>query len=192
MLLFWILDSLFLVWTFDSLFTPKISPPISYRHILFSKYSRGTSYLVSQHNVDSSLLTLTAVSPVAEHLTAQHSAIKMLHSRVKLVLQYVRAVQAGELPRSHEILREAYSLSHRLPVLQSSRFRADFYNVSLFSTCFQLILFGADQDGSGGSTSDMCSMVLGLNLVWDTSYHDWCFSYFSSVPPGKFWDNNMG
>jgi COP9 signalosome complex subunit 6 len=70
--------------------------------------------------------------PVAEHLTAQHSAIKMLHSRVKLVLQYVRAVQAGELPKNHEILREAYSLSHRLPVLQSSRFRADFYNVSLF------------------------------------------------------------
>jgi hypothetical protein len=70
--------------------------------------------------------------PVAEHLTAQHSAIKMLHSRVKLVLQYVRAVQASELPKNHEILREAYSLSHRLPVLQSPRFRADFYNVSLF------------------------------------------------------------
>lgn len=67
---------------------------------------------------------------VAEHLTAQHSAIKMLHSRVKLVLQYVRAVQVGELPRNHEILREANSLSHRLPVLQSPRFRADFYNVS--------------------------------------------------------------
>jgi len=78
------------------------------------------------------LSLLPAMLPVAEHLTAQHSAIKMLHSRVKLVLQYVRAVQAGELPKNHEILREAYSLSHRLPVLQSSRFRADFYNVSLF------------------------------------------------------------
>nr|CAD7203143.1 unnamed protein product [Timema douglasi] len=67
-------------------------------------------------------------SLVAEHLTAQHSAIKMLHSRVRLVLQYVRAVQAGELPRSHEILREAYSLSHRLPVMVTDRFRQDFYN----------------------------------------------------------------
>nr|CAD7405581.1 unnamed protein product [Timema poppensis] len=65
---------------------------------------------------------------LAEHLTAQHSAIKMLHSRVRLVLQYVRAVQAGELPRSHEILREAYSLSHRLPVMVTDRFRQDFYN----------------------------------------------------------------
>lgn len=71
------------------------------------------------------------VSTVAEHLTAQHSAIKMLHSRVKLVLEYVRAVQAGKLPINHEVLREAHSLSHRLPVLQTDRFTTDFYNVSL-------------------------------------------------------------
>lgn len=70
-------------------------------------------------------------SLVAEHLTAQHSAIKMLHSRVKLVLEYVRAVQAGKLPVNHEILRDAYSLSHRLPVLQTEKFRSDFYVVSL-------------------------------------------------------------
>lgn len=33
---------------------------------------------------------------VAEHLIAQHSAIKMLHSRVKLILEYVKASEAGE------------------------------------------------------------------------------------------------
>lgn len=66
-------------------------------------------------------------SLVAEHLTAQHSAIKMLHSRVKLVLEYMKAVQNGQLPTNHEILREAYSLCHRLPVVQGSRFRQDFY-----------------------------------------------------------------
>lgn len=39
---------------------------------------------------------------VAEHLIAQHSAIKMLHSRVKVILEYVKAVQAGEsLSLSH-------------------------------------------------------------------------------------------
>ncbi|GJQ84920.1 hypothetical protein Trydic_g527 [Trypoxylus dichotomus] len=67
-------------------------------------------------------------SLVAEHLTAQHSAIKMLYSRVKLVLEYIKAVKKNEIPRNHEILREAYSLCHRLPVIQSSRFRQDFYN----------------------------------------------------------------
>ena len=35
-------------------------------------------------------------STVAEHLVAQHSAIKMLHSRVHLVLQYIKAVQSGK------------------------------------------------------------------------------------------------
>ncbi|KAK4879305.1 hypothetical protein RN001_007451 [Aquatica leii] len=67
-------------------------------------------------------------SLVAEHLTAQHSAIKMLHSRVRLVLEYMKAVQAGVLPTNLEILRETYSLCHRLPVVQSLRFRQDFYN----------------------------------------------------------------
>ncbi|KMQ86915.1 cop9 signalosome complex subunit 6-like protein, partial [Lasius niger] len=54
-------------------------------------------------------------SVVAEHLTAQHSAIKMLHARVKLVLRYVQAVESGELKGNHEVLRAACSLSHRLP-----------------------------------------------------------------------------
>jgi len=67
-------------------------------------------------------------STVAEHLLAQHSAIKMLHGRIKVVLQYVRAVEAGELPKNHEILREAYSLCHRLPVLNTDRFKDEFFN----------------------------------------------------------------
>ena len=32
---------------------------------------------------------------VAEHLTAQHSAIKMLHTRVKIILNYIKAVENG-------------------------------------------------------------------------------------------------
>ncbi|XP_046344975.1 COP9 signalosome complex subunit 6-like [Haliotis cracherodii] len=63
-----------------------------------------------------------------EHLIAQHSSIKMLHSRVKLILEYVKAVQAGEVPKNHDVLREAYSLCYRLPVLNTTRFKEDFYN----------------------------------------------------------------
>jgi COP9 signalosome complex subunit 6 len=67
-------------------------------------------------------------SLVAEHLQAQHGSIKMLYTRVRLVLEYIRAVEAEQLPRNHEILREAYSLCHRLPVLSSSHFKGDFYH----------------------------------------------------------------
>lgn len=84
----------------------------------------GVDHVARMSSADSGESSL-----VAEHLTAQHSAIKMLHSRVKLVLEYMKAVQNGQLAANHEILREAYSLCHRLPVLDSTRFRQDFYNV---------------------------------------------------------------
>ncbi|MGH0157993.1 UNVERIFIED_CONTAM: hypothetical protein FKN15_031699 [Acipenser sinensis] len=67
-------------------------------------------------------------STVAEHLIAQHSAIKMLHSRVRVILEYVKAVEAGEVPFNHEILREANALCHRLPVLSTHKFKTDFYD----------------------------------------------------------------
>ncbi|KAL5004818.1 hypothetical protein ScPMuIL_018274 [Solemya velum] len=67
-------------------------------------------------------------SSVAEQLIAQHSSIKMLHSRVRLILEYVKAAQAGDVPKNHDILREAYSLCYRLPVLNTAKFKEDFYN----------------------------------------------------------------
>jgi COP9 signalosome complex subunit 6 len=67
---------------------------------------------------------------VAEHLVAQHVAIKMLHSRIKLVLEYVQDVQAGKLKPNHEILREAFTLSHRLPVVQNPNFKEEFHTQS--------------------------------------------------------------
>jgi len=66
-------------------------------------------------------------SRAQDTLMAQHSAIKMLASRVKLVLEYVRAVERGELEHNHEIMRQIRALSHRLPVLESDRFRPEFY-----------------------------------------------------------------
>uniref|UniRef100_A0A1Q3F7G7 COP9 signalosome complex subunit 6 n=1 Tax=Culex tarsalis TaxID=7177 RepID=A0A1Q3F7G7_CULTA len=69
-------------------------------------------------------------SAVAEHLLAQHSAIKMLHSRVKIVLAYIKAVEGGQLEANQEILRGAYSLSRRLPVIQNPAFKEEFYTQS--------------------------------------------------------------
>lgn len=64
-------------------------------------------------------------------MNAQHSAIKMLHSRVKLILSYIKAIENGTLPANSEILREAYALSQRLPVIQSSTFKEEYYTVSI-------------------------------------------------------------
>ena len=69
-----------------------------------------------------------AQSRVSEHLLVQHSAIKMLASRVALIRDYVKAVEAGELTLNHDIIREAQALAARLPVLQADLFQPQFYN----------------------------------------------------------------
>jgi len=69
----------------------------------------------------------TGDSSTAEHLVAQHSSIKMLHSRIKVILAYIQAAQKGEVPKNHDILREAYSLCYRLPVINSNKFGQDYY-----------------------------------------------------------------
>ncbi len=38
---------------------------------------------------------------------------------------------SGEVPFNHEILREANALCHRLPVLNTFKFKTDFYDVSV-------------------------------------------------------------
>ena len=46
-----------------------------------------------------------ANSTVSQHLSAQHSSIKMLHSRVTVILQYIKAMQQGKHSRVTVILQ---------------------------------------------------------------------------------------
>lgn len=39
-------------------------------------------------------------------------------------------MERGEVPKSHDVLREAKSLTHRLPVLNSEIFQEEYYTVS--------------------------------------------------------------
>ncbi|XP_037089310.1 COP9 signalosome complex subunit 6-like [Pollicipes pollicipes] len=66
-------------------------------------------------------------SVVAESLVPHHGALKMLRSRVSIIVRYIKAMQAGQVPVNYDILREAYSISHRLPVLESSQFTQDLF-----------------------------------------------------------------
>lgn len=100
-------------------------------------------------------------SVVAENLVAQHSAIKMLHYRVKLVLAYVKAVENGTLAPNHEILREAYTLSQRLPVVQSETFRQEFYTQC--NDVGLITYLGAITKGC----NDMNQLVGKFNVLYD-------------------------
>jgi len=72
---------------------------------------------------------LAEKSVVSEQLLAQQGAIKMLQSRVRVVLDYTKAVHNGQLPRNEEILREVKSICSRLPIVSSNeRFADEFRN----------------------------------------------------------------
>uniref|UniRef100_A0A0A9YIF8 COP9 signalosome complex subunit 6 n=1 Tax=Lygus hesperus TaxID=30085 RepID=A0A0A9YIF8_LYGHE len=116
----------------------------------------GVDHVARMSNADASESSL-----VAEHLSAQHSAIKMLHSRVRLVLDYLRMVETGKLPRSHDVLRDAYSLSHRLPVIQSPRFHGDYYNQC--NDVGLMTYLGTITKGC----NDMNQLVNKFNLLYD-------------------------
>ena len=57
----------------------------------------------------------------------------MLASRVHLIAEYVKAILNGDVPFNHEIVREINALANRLPVLNSNKFREEFFNVSLYT-----------------------------------------------------------
>lgn len=83
---------------------------------------------IAKHSSDSSAVNMIQ-SAVGEHLSAQYSAISLLHNRIRVVCQYVREVRAGRLRKNNEVLREIQSLCHRLPVMNSPNFYKEFYTV---------------------------------------------------------------
>lgn len=60
------------------------------------------------------------------HYNAQANAIKMLSARIALLKSYVEDVHAGKVSADHNILRRISALLHRLPLMQSSEFSAEF------------------------------------------------------------------
>lgn len=64
---------------------------------------------------------------VAEHLRCQLNAVKMLRDRVQLIRDFVRDTQEKKIDWNHEILRESFNLSHRLPVVSNELFKDEFF-----------------------------------------------------------------
>ncbi|KAG5462408.1 MAG: maintenance of mitochondrial structure and function-domain-containing protein [Olpidium bornovanus] len=100
-----------------------------------------TQFVRSKYKIDTSEAERIAVEHVAHarqdegreasslitHLTGQRNAIKMLQTRIRLLSDYVRDVDAGLLPRDHTILRQIGSLCNRLPTAcKTEDFREEF------------------------------------------------------------------
>jgi len=60
------------------------------------------------------------------HLQTQRAAVKMLHDRIQLLIQYVAGVITGERPTDHTALRSLSALIASLPASDHTEFREEF------------------------------------------------------------------
>ncbi|KAF9073781.1 COP9 signalosome subunit 6 [Rhodocollybia butyracea] len=60
------------------------------------------------------------------HLQTQRAAVKMLHDRILMLVQYVTSVIAAEAPTDHGILRSISALIASLPATENKTFREEF------------------------------------------------------------------
>ncbi|KAF8832632.1 hypothetical protein HHX47_DHR1001384 [Lentinula edodes] len=60
------------------------------------------------------------------HLQTQRAAVKMLHDRILVLIQYVTSVIAAEAPTDHGILRAISALLASLPASENKTFREEF------------------------------------------------------------------
>ncbi|CAG8617238.1 13478_t:CDS:2 [Ambispora gerdemannii] len=86
-------------------------------------------------------------SSLIAHLTTQGNAIKMLHTRVKMLHRYLVDYKKGELEADHDILRQISSLCNRMPTFEGSEFREEFlteYNDVLLTSYLATITKGTN------------------------------------------------
>lgn len=103
-------------------------PHILYTKVTYSLATEEAERIGVDHIARSSVTGTSQTSAVSEQLSAQYGAVKMLHARVRLVLDYLKAVQSGELSPHPQILREASALCNQLPVLEKNLFSKDFHS----------------------------------------------------------------
>jgi len=60
------------------------------------------------------------------HLQTQRAAVKMLHDRILVLVNYVKAVLSGSAPKDHATIRSLAALVASLPASDSQGFREEF------------------------------------------------------------------
>jgi len=67
-------------------------------------------------------------STLVPHFATLYNAVNMLTERVQIITKYLEQVKNGTIPVDHKVLRQISSLSHRLPAVESTKFKNDYMN----------------------------------------------------------------
>jgi len=87
-----------------------------------------------------------AGSQLTAHLMGTHNAIKMLHTKIKILKRFLEATAKGEVKADHGLLRQIAGLCNLLPAIDTEAFKEDFlneYNDALLVTYLSSITKGA-------------------------------------------------
>jgi len=87
-----------------------------------------------------------AGSQLTAHLMGTHNAIKMLHTKIKVLVRFLEATLKGEIKPDHGLLRQIAGLCNLLPAIDTEAFKEDFlneYNDALLVTYLASITKGA-------------------------------------------------
>lgn len=68
------------------------------------------------------------ISMLTSHLSGLHSAIKMLHLRILICLEYLKQAKKGKLAKDAGIMRQISALCNLLPTIDTQMFEQDFTN----------------------------------------------------------------
>ncbi|KAG0051372.1 COP9 signalosome complex subunit 6 [Gryganskiella cystojenkinii] len=104
-------------------------------------------------------------SSLVSHLSGQQNAIKMLHTRIKLLHEYLQDSVQGRVPKDRDLERQISSLCNRLPTISGQAFEEEFlteYNDVLLTSYLATVTKG---------TNAMSEMVDKFNVVVNQNSH---------------------
>jgi COP9 signalosome complex subunit 6 len=104
-------------------------PKVGFSQVSYTLATEEAERVGVDHIAKETVASGGQTSVVTDHLTAHYGAIKMLYTRVRLVVDYLKAVQKGVVPKNQAILREISNLCHQLPILTSPDFTPEHLKV---------------------------------------------------------------
>uniref|UniRef100_A0A9J2PAY9 COP9 signalosome complex subunit 6 n=1 Tax=Ascaris lumbricoides TaxID=6252 RepID=A0A9J2PAY9_ASCLU len=109
---------------FESLVDASDESSMQWHQIPWCLASEEAERIGIEHVAQMSTYASSSKSQLSKQISAQLGAVAMLHSRLKLIHDYlsVVAVQSGELQKNEAIAREISQVCQRLPVIDSKRF----------------------------------------------------------------------
>lgn len=140
---------------------PNVPTGVKFSEISYTLATEEAERIGVDHVARVSASGSSETSAASDHLMVQYQALKMLYSRIQLTSKYLRAVKAGELPPSPEVLRDIQSLIRQLPVTLTPEMNEEWLvqtNDVLLTTYLSSMTTSANQANS---------LVIKLNMIFD-------------------------